>query len=383
MAETSPGPAGLRVLHLHSGNMMGGIESLLLTIAGCVDLTPEVRHEFALTFDAQFARQLRERKAKVHLLPQARLRHWPSIWQTRRQLGTLLQEQHFDVVVSHSAWAQLIFGGIVRERVPLVFWMHGPCDGHWLQKLASFHAPDFAICNSCWTRSTLERCYPQVPSSVIYAPVQIARRIAPSQAVRASLNVQPEEVLILIAARMEAWKGHADLLTALGKINSSIPWKLALAGAPNTPSESAYFKSLQEQAALLGISGRVRFLGYRSDVPALLSAADIYCQPNREPEPFGVVYVEALQAGVPVVTSRMGGAQEILNANTGLLVQAGDCDGLARALTRLLEDRALRKQLGEAGPARAKELCDPGRQMRMIADILHSVVNQARRMSAS
>ena len=363
---------------------MGGIESLLLTVARCYELTAEVQHNFALTFDAKFARRLRQRGAKVHLLPEARLRHPPSIRQTRNQLRSLLREERFDVVVTHSPWVQLIFGDVVGEcQVPVVYWMHGPFDGHWLQKLASFQIPDFAICNSRWTRSTLERCYPQIPNAVIYAPVEVRNSGANREQVRANLGVEPEEVLILIAARMEAWKGHADLLAALARIESGNRWRLHVAGAPNTPPEAGYFHSLQQQAASLGIERKVQFLGYRSDVPALMVAADIYCQPNREPEPFGVVYVEALQAGVPVVTSRLGGAQEILDSNNGLLVQAGDTEGLAHALTQLLEDRNLRKRLGAAGPARAKELCDPARQMRMIAETLQSVVSQARSVSSS
>ena len=377
-------PDRVGVLHLHSGNMMGGIESLLLTIAGCRDLTPEIQHEFALTFDADFARQLRERKAKVHLLPEVRLRHLPSIRQARQQLRMLLREERFDVVVAHSAWVQLILGDIAREfRSSLVFWMHGAFDGHWLQKLASFHIPDFAICNSRWTRSTLERCYPRVPSAVIYAPVQAVDQGGDRVQLRENLGIRPEEELIVIAARMESWKGHADLLTALAKIKPSVSWRLAIAGAPNTASESAYFNLLQSQAASLGIGDRVQFLGFRSDVRALMAAADIYCQPNREPEPFGVVFVEALQAGVPVVTSRLGGAQEILDASTGLLVQAGDYDGLARALTLLLEDPILRRQLGDCGQLRVKELCDPDRQMRMIAETLQSVMQRARGISSS
>ena len=372
----------LRVLHLNSGNMMGGIESLLLTIARCHELTPDVQHEFALTFDAEFAQQLRGATAKVHLLPQARLRHLPSIWQTRKELRTLLRDGRFDVAVAHSVWVQLIFGDLTRElQIPLVFWMHGPFEGHWLQRMASFQKPDFAICNSRWTCSTLDRCYPRVQSVVIYAPVAAPNYGTAREQTRARLGVAPEEVLILIAARMEPWKGHADLLRALAHVKLQ-QWRLLIAGSPNTVSESAYFDSLQEQAKSLAINGRVEFLGYRSDVSALMNAADIYCQPNRKPEPFGVVYVEALHAGVPVVTSRLGGAQEILDASTGLLVQPGDFDGLVRTLTQLMENSELRKRLGDAGRIRAMALCDPGQQMRMIADTLHSVINQGRRVSA-
>jgi glycosyltransferase involved in cell wall biosynthesis len=373
----------LQVLHLHSGNMIGGIETVQLSIADYASVTPKVSHSFALTFDRQLAASLRAAKVPVHLLPAVRLRHLPSIYQSRRQLRALLKESSFDIVVAHSPWAQTIFGSVMREAgIPVAFWVHGAFDGHWLQTLASFSVPTFAICNSEYTQSTLARCYPKTPSAVVRYPVAPNLIGTDREATRAGLGLAKDDAVILIAARMEAWKGHVDLLHALRQVKSVAPWKLLVAGKPNTPKETAYFESLQKQASDPSLCERVHFLGHRSDVPALMVGADVYCQPNRDPEPFGVVYVEALQAGVPVVTSRWGGAREILDQNTGILVEPGDSGALVRALTEVIENRELRIRLGKAGPARAFELCDPARQMQMISDTLHSVVEQQRRAPA-
>ena len=65
--------------------------------------------------------------------------------------------------------------------------------------------------------------------------------------------------------------------------------------------------------ASLGLEPRVRFLGERRDVPLLMRAVDLFCQPNEGPEPFGVVFAEALLSGVPVVTADTGGAPEIVS----------------------------------------------------------------------
>ncbi|MGZ4787333.1 MAG: glycosyltransferase family 4 protein, partial [Terriglobales bacterium] len=334
MAEAAAAP--IRMLHLHSGNIMGGIESLMLTMAESAGFTPDTKHEFALTFDAEFAAHLRRTGATVHLLPRIRLRHLPSVYQSRRQLRMLLGQFQFDAVFAHSSWTQLLFSDIARRRsIPQIFWMHGPYDGHWLQKLASFQRPDFVICNSRYTRSTLDRCYANVPSTVLYGPVPKCHCSENRDELRRTLGIAPDELAILIAARMEAWKGHSDLLQALAALKTVIRWKLLIAGAPNSAAETAYFDSLQRQASVLG--ERVAFLGHRSDVRGLMAAADIYCQPNRKPEPFGVVYVEALHAGVPVVTSAMGGAREILDRNTGVLVEPGDTHALVTALTQLAE----------------------------------------------
>ena len=103
----------------------------------------------------------------------------------------------------------------------------------------------------------------------------------------------------------------------------------------------------------------MRFLGERRDVPLLMRAADLFCQPNEGPEPFGVVFAEALLSGVPVVTADTGGAPEIVSDECGRLVPAGDLDALARVLGELVDDAGLRARLGARGPAHAAARCAP------------------------
>ena len=129
------------------------------------------------------------------------------------------------------------------------------------------------------------------------------------------------------------------------------------------------------------MSDRVRFAGERHDVPALLTAADIYCQPNIRPEAFGISLLEAQGAGLPIVTSSFGGALEIVDEACGLLVAPHDIDGLAAALRRLISDASLRARLGQAARTRASVLCDLGRQMQRIHDVLSSVVSRRRDLS--
>lgn len=379
----SPSRRSLKVLQLSSGNIFGGVESLQLTLAECRQLCPDLDQSFALTFDSEFAARLRRSGAKVHLLPQVRLRHLPSIHQSRHELRSLFNEFQFDVVISHSTWIQTIFGDLVHHGgAQFFFWMHNPFDGHWLQRLASFHPPDFAICNSQFTQSTLDRCYPRVPSAVMHLPVQARTPARTRETVRRELGLAPDEVAILCAARIERWKGQHNLIRAARRISTSLPWRIFIAGAPNRPSDLHYFEALKSEAASSPASNRIQFLGFRADIPDLLAACDIYCQANEQPEPFGIAFVEALQAGVPVVTYDMGGPREILDSSTGILVPPGDLDGIAAALNRLSEDRALRLQLGTAGPARANALCDPARQMQILTDTVRSVVGRPIRVTA-
>jgi glycosyltransferase involved in cell wall biosynthesis len=133
--------------------------------------------------------------------------------------------------------------------------------------------------------------------------------------------------------------------------------------------------SLRARAAAAGIADRVEFLGDRSDVPTLLAASDIYCQPNVEPDAFGLSLVEAMAAGLPVVTSALGGATEIIDETCGVLVAPRDSVQLASALSELLDDRGRRERFGSHGPARARALCDPAAQMPRIADVLQKAAH--------
>ncbi|MDQ6675733.1 MAG: glycosyltransferase family 4 protein, partial [Acidobacteriota bacterium] len=97
-------------------------------------------------------------------------------------------------------------------------------------------------------------------------------------------------------------------------------------------------------------------------------------QPNTGPEPFGIVFIEAMAAQVPVVTTRLGAAPEIVDASCGILTEPGNAEELAGALRKLLQDSDLRARLGAAGPARAATLCSPERQLPLLEELLQSVL---------
>jgi glycosyltransferase involved in cell wall biosynthesis len=168
---------------------------------------------------------------------------------------------------------------------------------------------------------------------------------------------------------MESLKGHTTLLRALARLRDR-NWLCWQVGAAQRPHEQVYQDGLMRLAQELTIADRVKFLGHRSDVAQLLDAADIYCQPNLEPDAFGISFIEALGARLPVVTTALGGALEIVDQSCGALVRPNDPAALADALARLLDDAGERRRLGAAGPARARELCDPATVLRRLDDLI-------------
>lgn len=108
-------------------------------------------------------------------------------------------------------------------------------------------------------------------------------------------------------------------------------------------------------ARALGCADRVGFTGFQSDMPSVMQALDIVVHASTEPEPFGLVLIEAMAAGRPLITSALGGASEIVTAGeTALVHQAGDTSALESALLQLAQNPELRQRLADAGRRRAE-----------------------------
>ena len=381
----------MRVLHVHSGNLYGGVETLLVTLARLAGLCPALESEFALSYNGRLAAELRESGAQVHQLGEVRARYPLAVWRARRRLGQLLCERRFDAAVCHMAWAQAIFGATVSAaKIPLVFWMHDAAGGrHWLERWARRTPPDLTVCNSRFTAATLPRLYPDSPYELVHCPVapgQPPLTEAERAALRRQLDTPPDAVVIVQASRLEPWKGQMLHLEALAHLRDLPGWFCWIAGGAQRPHEAVFLDQLRAAADRFGIAGHLRFLGDRSDVARVLAAADICCQPNLGPEPFGIAFVEALGAGLPAVSTAIGGATEIIDETCGILVPSNDQQALATALRRLIESPAERARLGAAGPRRARTLCDPATQMGRLVQVLEraaAAANGAARLAGA
>jgi glycosyltransferase involved in cell wall biosynthesis len=98
--------------------------------------------------------------------------------------------------------------------------------------------------------------------------------------------------------------------------------------------------------------------------------ADVYCQPNLAPEPFGIAIAEAMRAGLPCVVSNTGGASELVDSTCGIPTAPGAVQDVAAAIDRLAADNGLRTGLGRAAADRAARLTDPAGRLAEIAAAL-------------
>ena len=168
----------------------------------------------------------------------------------------------------------------------------------------------------------------------------------PEPGLRSWLAGQPARPVVLTTARLDEAKGHRFLLEAARLVPEAT---FVLAGAG--PERDA----LEAQARALGVAERVTFLGYRSDIPALLASADVFVLPSLA-ESFGLSVLEAMAANKPVVATSVGGLPEVVEHDvTGLLVPPADPLALAGAIRAVLADPARARRLAAAGHARVRQ----------------------------
>ncbi len=373
----------MNVLHLCAGNMYGGVERLLVTLARLRGVG-RMRPVFAPCFEGQLSAELREAGAGVHLLGAVRASRPWTVWLARRRLSKLLKANRFDLVVAHACWPLAMFGkavgGFRREgrRLPLVLWAHDILkNDNWIETRAAKIGVDLVLANSRATAESVKSVFPKARTQWEYLPVaapEIGDKAKARADVRAELKTPAEAAVIVCASRLERWKGHAVLIEALGQLTNSPNWECWIAGGAQRPHEHEYLLELRASADRLGIGQRVKFLGQRKDIPHVLAAADIHCQPNTGPEPFGIAFVEAMYAGLPIVTSAIGGALELIDQSAGVLVNPGDVAGLTESLRELIDNPARRNSLGYGGMARARALCDPETVMARLESTLASAM---------
>lgn len=365
-----------RYLHIAAGNLYGGVERMLTTIARHAPTATGSRHEFAVCFPGRLRDELHAADALVHELGPTRISR-PWTWlRARRNLRQVISARQIDAVLFHGCWPLALLGWHRPSRCQSVLWAHDALAGrHWVERLARQQHVDQLIANSRWVSEAATKVFPRVSVETLCCPVELPDAPQPrSNRLRQHLGCPAERIVVVQVGRLEPWKGHRRLIEAARRLKLEQPalpaWEIWIVGGPQRPHERAYQQQLQSRIAECDLTNRIRWLGQRSDVADVLSEADLLCQPNESPEPLGVVFLEAMAQGLPVVTTDFGGAREIVPATAGLLTTPADEDALVAALSRLIADPELRQRLHTVGPSHARQLADPMARLHDLDRIL-------------
>jgi glycosyltransferase involved in cell wall biosynthesis len=228
----------------------------------------------------------------------------------------------------------------------------------FLWRLTSYLIPrlsDVVVANSCATRDHLISGDSQNrrKTTVIYNGIEVNRFSNSSgqgSYVRAEWGVEPGQPLVGMIGRISHWKGQDYFLKVAGLVAASHPdVHFAIVGG-TAPGQEHLLEEYKTLAKELNLSHLVHFSDFRSDVPAVLDAFDVFVLPSTLPEPFGNVLLEAMAAGKPVVANAHGGCVEIVVPDqTGFLVQPNQPESMAAAINYLLDHPREREDMGRRG----------------------------------
>lgn len=191
-----------------------------------------------------------------------------------------------------------------------------------------------------------------------------------------------EVVRVGLVGTLGRWKGHAVFLQALAKLDPALPVRGYIVGGAlyQTGGSQYSLRDLRELADTLGLQGRVGFTGFVAEPAHAIRALDIVVHASTQPEPFGLVVVEAMSCARALVASEAGGSVELFRSGVDALgYTPGDVDGLAQRIADLACDPELRARLGKAGREAAVRRFD----RRSLADALIPIYEAAIEARAS
>jgi glycosyltransferase involved in cell wall biosynthesis len=342
------------------GERAGGAENILWTFLRHVDRR---RFEPELVFfeDGPFVREVQGLGVNTVVLRSGRLRELPRAARVVRALADLIRSKRPDLVLNWSAKTHLYGASAARmasatDRV--IWWQHGIPDGHWLDRLATA-LPTRAVGCYCAEASVAQsRLRPRRPSFVVHPGIDIPAPLSESDRVelRARLGLTEDSSVVGIVGRLQPWKGQHRLLIALAcliRANHSVHGLIV--GGNAYDLSPGYEPYLHRLAGALGIADHVTFTGQVPDGWKYVQAMDVFVNASIQ-EPFGVVLLEAMAAGLPTVAFASGGPREIIEpGRSGLLVEDITEEGLAAAIEQLIIDPNLRERLGEGARDRVQQ----------------------------
>ena len=367
-----------RILYLHSSDEFYGADLSLLQLVTQIDRTrnsPLVILPNDLAYEGRLSQELRRHAVDVrhhdlgilrrkYATPFGLLRVGWHLLLAVIYLVRLIRRERITIVHSNTtAVLAGAFAALVTRRPHIWHVREIITQPRLLWRLTAWltaHCADKVIAVSAATREHLIAGHAGNArhTVVVHNGVNLERFVGAhgcGAAVRAAWQVAPDQPLIGMIGRVSRWKGQHFLLDAIERVAAQHPTAhFALVGSPAAGHE-AILDGLHERVRAAGLTDRVTISDYRSDVPAVLDAFDIFVLPSIEPDPLPNVVLEAMAVSRPVIATDHGGSLEMVEDGvSGLLIRAGDVNALSTAMLRLLDDAALRQQMGAAGRRRVE-----------------------------
>jgi glycosyltransferase involved in cell wall biosynthesis len=360
-------PANILYCESNVDGTIGGSHYCLLSLVENLDRT---KFTPTVTFYENHALLSRFRtSAETLVLPRAKTKRW-GLGPARRAVNLVKFVQRvFDraaflkansialvhqnnSVTRHHDW---MLGALLRG-VPYVVHERGICDRYsWLDRQLSRRAALVIPMSKAIMDHMVARGISPTNVRVLYDGLD-SSRVKPAraqEALRREYGIRDDQPVIGIVGNVREWKGQETVVRALIPALKAHPDAVCFFVGAASAGDEAYQQRLNDLINEAGIAGNVRFTGYQADPASFVNMMSIVMHASILPEPFGMVVLEAMAQGKPIIGSRAGGVVEmVIDGKTGYTFLPGDSAELARRLIELLSDPASAARMGAAGHER-------------------------------
>ena len=352
--------AGKKVLLVHSSAELYGSDRCLAWMADGLNERGLEVHA-VLPCYGPLKDELTSRSAHVHIIdpivirrglakPEEMLKLCTAVTPAVYNIACLIRRNGIDLVHSNTG---VVIGGALAALVTRV-----PHVWHFREMLTEFrglwriHEPFVRFSTSeiiCISRAVASQFQKTATSSRITV-VHDAIPAVTAKGGYAGGVMEGGPVKLLSVGRIAPYKGQDVLLRAVGiLVEEGLDVQLTLVGDV-FGDRVTHRRNLERIVAELGLGERVAFAGFQDDVGPFLDESDIFIMPSTRPEGLGLVILEAMAHGKPVIATRGGGVNEVIRDGlNGILVEAGDQGAIAAAVTRIITDRKYGRSLAELG----------------------------------
>ncbi len=350
------------ILYLHNESIMGGAEISLLNLVKGLNRKLFIPH-FTCSKEGPFIDELEKLKITPDFVQFPGIR-WPNpvqIYNTVRHLIDIIKKRQINLIHSNQPRSNL-FGAIAAKLkdVPIVW--HERCleRGRFDSDNIFSFLPDRIICNSSAVRNRFTKEKIDTRIKIILNGVDL-REFDPElkelsgKVIRKEFNIDEDELVIGTVGRIDPEKGYEYFLESARIILQDFKNVrfLVVGEAFNNPSLE---KSLYAMSVEKGIEKKTIFTGFRKDIPQILASMDVIVLPSGIDACSRVLF-ESMAMRKPLVATNAGGTPEVVQEGvTGLLVDPGDSSEMAKCIMKLLNNKALAEQYGNAGRKRVEAM---------------------------
>jgi glycosyltransferase involved in cell wall biosynthesis len=350
------------VLAVHLAELIGGAEHLLLHLLEGNLQCGSTEYHVVFLHDGPLARMVAGLGYPVQVFEAGEVPEVHKFAYTTARLAAYVERVDPALVMAWKGGSHL-YASLAAQLVhrPEIWWQQEIPLGCRSDRILTLMPTRRIFCVSHESATAQMRMQPHRPTTVIYPcihPSLLAENGLPSvREARSILGLPPERPLVGMIGRLVPRKGADVFLHAAADVASIFPSAMfAVVGGPQQGLSESFAAAVQRLPTELGIAERVLLPGYVSTPALWMQAMDIVVHAASQPEAFGMVIVEAMALGKPVIASDCGGPREIVCSGVnGLLAPAGDVRALAEAICHLLGDPDLARRMGYEARVRARE----------------------------